>query len=59
MTYKELMNEIFKLTPEQQSTDVTVFIRGVDEYYPAQSFGVTPGEEPADVLDPNHPYILI
>ena len=58
-TYRELLNAMKILTPEQLDMNVTVYIRGVDEFYPIQSFGVTPGNLPADVLDPNHPYLLV
>jgi hypothetical protein len=37
----------------------TVYVRGVDEFYPVQTFGTTPGNQPADVLDPDHPYLLV
>jgi hypothetical protein len=34
MTYKELAEYISNLTEEQQNQDVTIFVSGVDEYYP-------------------------
>lgn len=34
MTYAELAEYISNLTDEQKQMDVTVLVRGVDEYYP-------------------------
>jgi hypothetical protein len=58
MNWKQLAEEIKLLTPEQQETDVTVFVRGVDEFYPVSNrLLITPPED--DVLDKNHPYIQV
>lgn len=63
MTYEELAEKIWSMTDEQRRMTVTIYVRGVDEFY-----GVT--EElkivgPADddlgsgVLDESHPYLVI
>jgi hypothetical protein len=60
MTYIELLREIAIMTPEQQSQDVTVFVSGVNEYYGLANYPLC-FTDPAveDVLDPNHPYLVI
>jgi hypothetical protein len=58
MTWEQLAKEIELLTPEQRNTDVTVFVRGVDEFYPVTDrLLIAPPEE--QILDPNHPYIQV
>lgn len=62
MTYQELLEEIEKLTPEQRKMDVTVYIRGVDEYYTVDpelpiNHNIPPNTN--DVLDENHPYLVV
>lgn len=60
MTYKELMMEISRMTPEQQESDVTVFVTGVGEYFGLlESPLVFSDPDINDVLDPNHPYLVI
>jgi|TARA_R110000851_G_scaffold43504_4_gene107501 hypothetical protein len=62
MTYAKLGEYIQSMTAEQLSMDVTVYVPGVgDEYYGL--VGDYPivdsvGEE-NDVLDKNHPYLVI
>lgn len=56
-TYRELLEILRQMTPEQLNMTATVFVRGVDEFYPVQTFGTS--DESNDVLDPNHPYFLI
>ncbi len=58
MTYKELAEAINELAPEQKEMDVTIYIRGIDEFYPAQTFGTSPADNP-DILDSFHPYLLV
>lgn len=58
MTFKQLAVEIGRLTEEQQNCDVTVFVRGVDEFYPVTDRLLVSGPE-EDVLDENHPYIEV
>ena len=56
-TYKELLTALQELTPEQLEMNATVYVRGVDEFYPVQTFGFT--NTASDVLDENHPYLLV
>lgn len=58
-TYRELLEALKAMTPEQLDMTATVYVRGVDEYYPVQTFGTTPANGPGDVLDPDHPYLLV
>ena len=61
MTWKQLVGEVSKLSPEQQNTDVTVFVRGVDEFYPVSDRVFTTPPPPAEscILDANHPYLQV
>ena len=53
-TYRELLISLIGMKNEQLDSNITVYVPGVDEYYPAQlTFPDT------DVLDPNHPVIAI
>lgn len=54
MTYKFLAELIKTMTPEQQNSTVTLFVPGVDEYYPAT---IAYTDKDCDVLDPDHPII--
>lgn len=61
MSYRELLVEISKMTPEQQAQTVTVFVTGENEYYSLMSDYPIAVSDPKvnDVLDPNHPYLVI
>lgn len=53
-TYRFLRHALAEMTDAQLDSNITVFVPGVDEYYPAQlTFPDT------DVLDPNHPVIAV
>jgi hypothetical protein len=57
ITYKELANLILhEMSPEQQEQDITIFVPGVDEYYPA-TLAFT--DDDCDVLDPGHPILTL
>ena len=59
MTYRELADLINSLSEEQQNTTVTVYDPAPDEFFPAYNF-ITTGEAfGTDVLDEDHPVILI
>lgn len=59
MTYHELGVIIAAMTEEQQKCDVTVYIQELDEYYPlVGDYPMCVTEEP-DVLDDNHPYLIV
>jgi hypothetical protein len=57
MTYQQLMNVIFNMTPEQRKQDVTIYIRSNDEYFPM--LGDVVITEETDTLDKGHPYLQI
>jgi hypothetical protein len=61
MTYAELIEMLQQLTPEQQAMDVTIHVRGVDEYYPLSESDPCCIADNADndVLDEGHPYLVI
>lgn len=57
MTYKELLNNLNKLSPEQLDMfDVCVYDCSIDEYLPVTDFSFTIGD---DVLDDNHPILIM
>ena len=56
MTYKELLDVLNKLNPEQLNQTVTVYDGTVDEYYPVNDCDFT---KTTDVLDENHFFIEI
>jgi hypothetical protein len=56
MTYGELLETLQLLTHEQLNMNVTVYVRGLDEYYPARSVNIANG---SDILDNNHPFIKL
>ena len=59
MTYRELAEYISNLTDEQKDCDVTVFVSGVAEYYSLVGDYPATEAESSDVLDENHPYLVI
>ena len=58
MTWEELENDMKYLTPEQKKMDVTVYVRGIEEFYPIAPFMGEAGLE-NDVLDKGQHYIII
>ena len=59
MTYAELALEINNMTLEQLNSDVTVYVQGTDEYYGVVKDYPFVASEADDVLDENHPYLVI
>ena len=60
LTYKELAEQISKLTPEQQAMNVTISCDISQEALPAKELHVINDDDfLADVLDPKHPVITI
>lgn len=55
MTYRNLLESLKDLSPEQLDMDVTVFDGENDEFYPVISFDIT---TETDVLDDNHPFVI-
>ena len=61
LTYAELAEQIAQMTPQQRQSNVTVYVQGVAEYYPVVGdypLCYADGEK-TDVLDQNHPYLVI
>ena len=59
MTYRELANELAQFSDEQLNQTVTVYIQGVDEYYGLVSDYPLTFSEADDILDKDHPYLVI
>jgi len=63
-TYRDLKEKMEGLSEEQLNMNITVFLQGIDEFYPAH-FAITTGSTENnidgnnDVLDPNHPVIIV
>ena len=59
MTYKELLEKLKQLSPEQLDTDVTVLISNYDEFFPINNLLIMQdNHNHNDVLDQNHPYLI-
>ena len=60
MTWQDLKDEINKFSEEQLKQDVTIFVSGVNEYYPVISdYPLVESDDTCDVLDPGHKYLVI
>lgn len=60
LTYRELKAELDKLTDEQLNMNVTVYVTGVDEYYPlVGDYPFPTSTDECQVLDAGHPYLVI
>ena len=61
MTYRELIDMLKDLTPEQLEQTDTVYVSGEDEYYPlVDDYPCCVADESVnDVLDDGHPYLVI
>jgi len=60
MTYLELSEYIKGMSREQLNQSVTVYVRGIDEYYGLEEdYPVCESTEDCDVLDPDHVYLVI
>lgn len=61
ITYRSLLTNLQAMTPQQLDQHVSVFVRGVDEFYSLD--GKTPIDvaraEDNDVLDPGHLFLVI
>ena len=56
MTYKELLNQLQQLNPEQLNQDVAIWDEVNDEYY-QQDVDLLFVDNTQDVLDVDHPII--
>jgi len=54
-TYRELLEALKELTPEQLDMTATVYVYGED-FYPINNIGLTTED---DILDEGHPYFQI
>ena len=59
MTYRELANELANFSDDQLNQTVTVYVQGVDEYYSLVSDYPLTFTEADDILDKDHPYLVI
>ena len=59
MNYRELAEYISNLTDEQKDSDVTVYVSGIAEYYSLVADYPAVEAESSDVLNENHPYLVI
>lgn len=56
LTYRELAELIQRIPEDHQDDNVTVYLKGDDEYFPVDEFRVHVGN---DVLDNGHPFLTI
>jgi hypothetical protein len=56
LTYEELAEQIARMSPEQKASNVTVFVPGVDEFYPIDVVSYITED---GVLDAGHPVLNI
>ena len=60
LTYAELAKQIGEMTDEQKQANVSVFIPGVDEFYPiAKVEFATEGGAADGILDEGHPILIL
>jgi hypothetical protein len=57
MTYAELIRELQDVDLARLQDTVTVYVKGVDEFYAVDKFQIA--EPDNDVLDEGHPYLEI
>ena len=58
MTYAELIKELQGLDPARLQDTVTVYVKGVDEFYAVNEFQIAVGDV-NDVIDDGHAYLEI
>lgn len=58
MTYAELIAELQALDPARLQDTVTVYVSGVDEFYPVGELQIAVGDV-TDVIDDGHAYLEI
>lgn len=59
MNYRELAAQIAEMNAEQLDMTVTVYVRGVDEFYSLATDYPMVEADADDVLDATHPYLVI
>jgi hypothetical protein len=56
MSYRQLANATYSMTEEQKDMSVTVYVPGIDEFYPIDRIDIV---NRSDVLDIGHPVLNI
>ena len=59
MTWEDLKDMIKDFSEEQLKQTVTVYLRGVDEWYGLEQEDLQVTDDTIDVLDPGHKYFVI
>ena len=60
ISWKELKDLIEDFSEEQLNQNVTIYVRGVDEYYGlTEDYPLVESDNTCDVLDPGSKYIVI
>jgi len=59
MTYRQLLRALKRLSPEQLNTTVTIHTVDDEKYFAAHQIDITDPHSDTDVLDPNHPVIIV
>lgn len=59
MTYNDLKHMLSEFTEQELTQTVTVYVRGVDEFYALTWDDMKVSDETCDVLDPGHKYLVI
>ena len=61
MTYADLLKELQQLDETQLNSDVTIFIMGIEEFYPSfdRLYFSTEEDEDGQILDAGHPYLMV
>ena len=59
MTWEDLKDMIKEFNEQQLKQTVTVYVRGVDEFYGIGSDALSESDDTIDVLDPGHKYLVI
>jgi len=59
MTYNDLKHMLAEFTQEELNQTVTVYVRGVDEFYGLNWDDMKTSDDSCDQLDPGHKYLVI
>jgi hypothetical protein len=59
MTYMKLLEALNRMNIDELMSDVTVYSRGDEAYYPVESMLTVIEEHNNDVLDNGHKYLVI
>ena len=56
LTYRELLRQLSAMSEEWLDANVTVYLEGIDEYFPIKRFLINKED---DVLDEGHPFLEV